>query len=155
MPRYFNVVADTVTPTTPLDHTAAVILGALHTGAPEFVINIDAAIMRDARARLYLKPTAFRALRNMGYAIATYKRGSHSTQQLTDDPADLLPDLDRSAEELYSAMIARCRQMDGAIGRNPDPALIARHQASLSAAIALGGSIGHPVAAVVREAAHL
>jgi hypothetical protein len=154
--RYEILTCDPFAPVTRLDWTAHVVFDLLSSGRPEYAANVDAAIMRDRRARLYNKAAAFKALGNKGFAIATWKAGRHSVYQMTDDPAILGPYTDRVSQEVYSQLITTCRKLGGALQRVPgDVTLQASHQALLLATISVGGKLGKPISVVVAEAVPL
>jgi hypothetical protein len=152
----WDITVDLANPHTRLDYTASVILSELQAGQQVMAGVLDRAIRRERRARLHLKATAFKALRNRGYPIIAVKASRLSFYQITTDEVEQEKFSTRVVREQFSQLITTCRELAGATALVPTSAVLAAsHQATLTAAIALGGRLGIPVAEVVRMAAPL
>lgn len=154
MSVYRDITADIVTPRTTLDYTASAIYGELVVG-PQFVANVDRVIMAHPRARLHLKSTAMKALRNMGHPVSTFDTGRHTLYRMAD-PTDFEKYSKQQAEIIYSQLITITRAAAGVVAAHPtDAQAQSTHQFNLHCAIQMGSRIGKPIATVVAEAVPL
>jgi hypothetical protein len=146
-----NITVDITTPRTKTDKTAVAILGALR--GQGWVISADVrqtilAFGADPKRTI----DAVKALRNMGFPIATVRGRQNSRYRLYADPAEMEAWRQQLLDDSYSMFVTTTRSLAGAVAAAPsDPMLVAAHAASEGAAIQVGRAKGLPLTQIVAD----
>lgn len=150
---YRNVSVDLVNPSSITDHTALALIDVLSNSPIEVsAVDVHDFVVQYPGADPAYIAKAVKALRNMGYAISAVKARHLSCYMIAGTPIQYARYADRIASEHYSQCISAVRAMDVLVQQpQPDPLILAAHNAMQLSAMTLGQKCGLTLQEIVAE----
>lgn len=150
---YRNIHVNLTNPVSITDHTAVALLNILRNAAGQMAAHdVHFRVGQWPGADAEYIPKAIKALRNMGQPICGVKARHHSFYVLAGTPQQYADFAERISSEQYSQCISAVRSLHIVLqGPQPDPLMIAAHNAMQLSAMTLGQKCGLTLQEIVSE----